>query len=152
MRTITLEDGTKKEISEELYKAIQEDPKPKITCYEDAYNLVQPQYDFMSDGCVEHLYVACRSNYPTEAISKREFNRKKLITLAHALNGDWKPAWKDRDQSKWSVYYSHTSRALVCYESLTLEDGNILFKDKETAEYAIEIEEGLFLEMFGVEK
>jgi hypothetical protein len=73
--------------------------------------------------------------YPTEAIAEKVLLYGLLCSVAHKLNGYWKPDWMDHNEEKfWINARSGTILTLVTYSN---SDGCPVFKTKELAEQAI---------------
>lgn len=119
MKTITLENGQKVEISEESYNALAKAVKEET--WEEIYN------EYLNEN--NNLHSVNTVEVKISAI-------KKLLITAKYLNGDWKPDWNNGNIEKHgisllnsAVYISmEQERRAVCY-----------FKTQELAQRAIDI-------------
>ena len=119
MKTITLEDGKKVEISDESYKAIADSIQSKRWKPEEDEDYWYVRDD---DGDVGHSYWADdetdQYRYKTGNIYLTEEEAKttlaRIIALAdireYILNNNLQVDnvdWSDNKQEKWSIYYDH---------------------------------------------
>lgn len=86
-------------------------------------------------------------------------NYYKLLIITEALNDGWFPDFSDPSQKKWWVYsYYNSEHGAHCgladsssYDAWTYSDSiigaRLAFKDKETAEYALETFKPLYMEL-----
>ena len=77
--------------------------------------------------------------------AERELEKRltiqKIKKFVHDEDMEFEPDWRDRDQDKWGVYYSHQTKRLdvKCYNSLQPIPGLIPYlKNKEDAGKVIE--------------
>lgn len=72
----------------------------------------------------------------------RAFN--ELNMLANHLNTDsagwtWHPDWSDESQSKYFIYYRHSSQKFYIDFNLTISRDDVVFKSEEAAKQALEM-------------
>lgn len=121
MKTITLENGQKVEISEESYNALAKAVQKELT-WADIYDKYIEQKNKRNDGA--------------KMLKKLHAINKLLITSKY-LNGDWTPDWEDIRSDKWYVYINGNK---LFYDYSVSANGRIAyFKSKELAQRAIDI-------------
>ena len=64
---------------------------------------------------------------------------RKLLEVADYLNGDWKPDWDNKSQTKYSILYDHKIKKLSLFEFRSKNLSIPYFSSKENALKAIEI-------------
>lgn len=94
--------------------------------------------DIIKELCSGNCYYI--NNNPT---SWRQLQQllalNKLMNVAKYLNGDWEPAWNDRHQHKWFIFYDHQLSGLYLAIHYTQRFASVYFKSEELALQAIEI-------------
>ena len=103
---------------------------PTVT---DVYN---DQYRFHLNG--GNCFADLRS---AELELEKRLAIQKIKKFVHDEDMEFEPDWRDRDQDKWGVYYSHQTKRLdvKCYNSLQPIPGLIPYlKNKEDAGKVIE--------------
>ena len=76
-----------------------------------------------------------------EGIASHLVSTYKLIRVAEALNGSWKPDWNNDDQYKYYPYWNmegEFSLYYVCFYGCSFVPSRLCFKSREIANYAAE--------------
>lgn len=121
MKTITLENGTKVQISDESYKALQDGVKSKKNWRAEkggGYYYVDDCGEIECD--TESFYSEDNYRYTTgnyfqtkkEAIAHRD-RQLAIGRVTHAIieaNDGWEPDWGTGVEGKYSIYYSHDDK------------------------------------------
>ena len=98
--------------------------KPKNVTYDDILKSVVP-YTQIVNTTLRH--------------QQKCITFRKLLEVADYLNGDWKPAWDNKEQHKYIIYYNNESKQFgsdfYSYTSMT----PIVFPSRENAKKAVEI-------------
>lgn len=63
----------------------------------------------------------------------------KLMNVAKYLNGDWEPDWNTTSESKWCIFFEHTSKKLDVFGWNHSRYTFVVFKTPPLARQAIEI-------------
>lgn len=88
----------------------------------------------------EHI-VAVTWHFLTNCTSKKQAEKliaiNKLMNVAKYLNGDWKPNWRNVDETKYYLY--STIYHIQIGRAMTNMSGDIYFKTMDLAKQAIEI-------------
>lgn len=63
----------------------------------------------------------------------------KLMNVAKYLNGNWEPDWNTTSESKWCIFFDHTSKKLDIFGWNHSHYTSIVFKTPPLARQAIEI-------------
>lgn len=123
MKTITLENGKKVEISEESYKALE--GAVKEVTWEDVWK-------WAKDEGETDVFSAVRFGWNHQDKVKAIH---RLLIAAKYLNGDWKPDWK-----KTRNYFLAMYEGMITIDS-TLRHGSsfVYFKSSEAAKRAVSI-------------
>lgn len=123
MKTITLENGQKVEISEESYNALAKAAHKEVT-WDEIYH---EYFDKKERGFTEELH---------DSVDIKIHTIKKLIITAKYLNGAWTPDWNDNSKKyyisikkdSFSIDYAYDYNSEPCH-----------FKSEELAWRAIDI-------------
>ena len=95
------------------------------------------------------------SSFPEED-QKAMIAHAKLIIIAKALNGDWKPDWKDWNQIKYYPWFNmggssgsgFAYHVFGYWHSASTVGSRLGFKSREMAEFAGKQFESLYLDYF----
>jgi hypothetical protein len=80
----------------------------------------------------------------------------KLVIIARALNGDWKPDWLDWDQNKYYPWFDFQGSRFVFHDvhfhcTRSFLGSRLCFRSRELAEYAGKTFTDLYHEYFQIE-
>lgn len=121
--------------------------KNKIT-YKDVCRelfLDRPSWRLTDSGVTK--YANCTSSavihHSTISTSTRQLEQllalNKLMNVAKYLNGDWEPDWNIAIESKWCIFFDHTSKKLDIFGLNHSHYTSIVFKTPPLARQAVEI-------------
>ena len=64
---------------------------------------------------------------------------RKLLEVADYLNGDWKPDWDNKIQTKYSIVYNYDNKTFEILSRYYMNSVGVCFSSRENARKAIEI-------------
>ena len=64
---------------------------------------------------------------------------RKLLEVADYLNGDWKPDWDNKMQTKYSIVYNYDNKTFEILSRYYMNSVGVCFSSRENARKAIEI-------------
>ena len=64
---------------------------------------------------------------------------RKLLEVADYLNGDWKPDWDNKMQTKYSIVYNYDNKTFEILSRYYMNSVGVCFSSEENAKKAIEI-------------
>ena len=138
----------------ELNKPTAIEHFPKIGDY---YWHYLPVGHIKGEAALDYTSEPVRVNaYRTKEEAKKAYNQalatEKLKRIAVELNQDWKPNFKDYEQSNYFIGYMHSTKAFeVIWNTYTEFNNIIYFKSEDIAHAVIETYPQLLKEMFGIE-
>jgi hypothetical protein len=144
MKTITFEDGTTIELSEQKYNELLSEHKKELTV-DEIYNRVKPEYYINARGDVEcgwiDLVNVCKAHVPTRKDAEKLQAIARITTVAHYLNGDWKPIWdRDKFDNKHYIWFDTDKNEIRVGGVVWTQNPTVIYyKDKSTAQRAYEI-------------
>ena len=90
-----------------------------------------------------HCTLSANIHHSTISTSRQQLEQllalNKLMNVAKYLNGDWKPDWNTTSESKWCIFFDHTSKKLDIFGWSHSHYTSIVFKTPPLARQAIEI-------------
>ena len=109
MKTITLENGTKVQISDEEHKRLENLQKPVWKDVVRERMLSELSMDFF------YHYGSDRFSWRNNATSQKEFGiYLHMLLWKETYDKDFEPDWEDLDQKKYFIFYYHYKIKLVC--------------------------------------
>ena len=77
--------------------------------------------------------------YTIPAHQQKCITFKKLLEVANYLNGDWKPDWDNKIQTKYFIIYNYDNKTFDILSRYYMNSGVACFSSRENALKAIEI-------------
>ena len=98
--------------------------KPKNVTYDDIQNKIMPYTDTV---------------FTTPMHKQKCITFRKLLEVADYLNGDWKPDWDNKIQTKYSIVYNYDNKTFEILSRYYMNSVGVCFSSRENARKAIEI-------------
>ena len=134
MKTITLENGTKVQISDEEHKRLENLQKPVWKDVVRERMLSELSMDFF------YHYGSDRFSWRNNATSQKEFGiYLHMLLWKETYDKDYKPDWEDVLEYKWYIYYDNYSKCwTVAYWTKYQENMQVYVSTREKAKQMLE--------------
>lgn len=135
MKTITLENGTKVQISDESYQALQKAVQKPV--WKDVVMdrmLSKTSMDYFGD------YGSDRFSWLNNEQSQKEFEiYLHMLLWKDTYDKGYEPNWEDEYREKWSIYYKHNYKKWGVYAAYSYQEIlQVYVSSKEKANQMIE--------------